>query len=115
MGVFQYNKHESTAEKCTTAVHNDSVCQAVRYFNGLRQDHDAARNKATILEFLVPTFNPEQYFNFPLIYCALLLHVHGDGHANVMKTYNILSFPRKSVMYQQNTINTENNRKQCVL
>jgi hypothetical protein len=75
MGVLQYNKHEPTAQKCTTAVHNDTVCQVVRYFNGLRQDHDPAGNKATSLEFLVPTFNTEQYFNFPLIYCALLCYM----------------------------------------
>jgi hypothetical protein len=86
----------------------------VRYFNGLPQDHDPAGNKATILEFLVPTFNTEQYFHFPLIYCVLLLLVHGDRHPNIMKTFNVLLFHRKLVMYQQNTINTENNRKQYV-
>ena len=111
MGVFQYNKQESTAQKCTIAVHNDTVCQVVRYFNGLPQDHDPAGTKVTILEFLVPTFNTEQYFHFLLIYCVLLLLVHGDRHPNIMKTFNVLSFHKKSVMYQKNTINTENNRK----
>ena len=80
MGVFQYNKHESHEQKCTIAVHNDTVCRVVRHFNGLPQDHDHAGNNATILEFLVPTFNTEQYFHFPLIYCVLLLRVHGDRH-----------------------------------
>jgi len=100
MGVYQYNKHELTAQKCTTAEHNDTVCQIVRYFNGLPQDHDPAGNKATILEFLVPTFNTEQYFHFPLIYCVLLLLVHGDRHPNVMITFNVLSFHRKSVILE---------------
>jgi len=65
MGMFQYNKHESHAQKSTIAVHNDTVCQVLRHFNGLPQDHDPAGNKATILEFLVPIFNNEQYFHFP--------------------------------------------------
>ena len=43
----------------TTAVHNDTVCQVVRHFNGLPQDHNPAGNMATILEFLVQTFNTE--------------------------------------------------------
>jgi hypothetical protein len=113
MGVFQCNKYESTAQKCTVAVHHDTVCHVVLYFKGLPQDHDPAGNEATILEFLVPTFNTEQYFHFSLIYCVLLVRVHGDRHPNVTKTF-VLSLHRKAVRYQQNTINTENNRKQYV-
>jgi hypothetical protein len=111
MEAFPYNKHESTAQKCTKSVHNNAVSRVVRYLNGLQQDHDPAGKKATILEFLVPTFQTE-HLHFPVIYCVIMLRVHGDRHPNVMKTFNVLSFHSKSVMYQHNKINAENNRKQ---
>jgi hypothetical protein len=67
------------------------------------QGHDPAVKTDILLEFLVATFNTEQYSHSPLL-SVVILCMHGDWRANVMKTS---FFGRKSVMHHQDTINEE--------
>jgi len=46
MGVFPYNKHDSHAQKCTIAEHNDTVCHGIL----------TAYHKTTILLGIRPQF-----------------------------------------------------------